>query len=70
MELSGHRERCCRVISWFGRMAGKDRLRPWLGNILKCPETGFSKDKIRPGFWPETKAGEMLRAGLCARVST
>jgi hypothetical protein len=27
-------------------LAEKDRLRPWLGDIMKCPKTGLSENPI------------------------
>jgi hypothetical protein len=33
-------------------VAEKDRLRPWLGDILKGPQNGFRKSKLRTSFWP------------------
>jgi len=44
-------------------LAEKDRLRPWLGDILKGPHNGFRKSKIRTSFWPDTKVGENVPGG-------
>src|SRR5947209_10357715 len=53
-----------------GRMAEKGHLRPWLGDIPKCPENGSPKTQIRRRFRQSRKQPKMLRAGLYARVST
>ena len=53
------------------RMAEKDRLRPWQGDILKCPQNGHLKGKIATGFSARhERPAKMFRAGLYARVST
>jgi predicted site-specific integrase-resolvase len=49
-------------------LARKDRLRPWLGDILKCPENGLLKRQNRETFLGQLrKRSKMLRY---ARVST
>ena len=32
------------------KLAGNYPLRPWLGDILKCPENGFQKGKMWTRF--------------------
>lgn len=50
------------------RMAAADQLRPWLGDILKCPENGLPKRQNRLTFWPVTQAGENVsRWSVCPR---
>jgi hypothetical protein len=52
-------------------MAESIRLRPWWGDVLKCPENGASpKAKSGYVFGQARKRAKMFRAGLYARVST
>jgi len=52
-------------------MAEKDRLRPWLGDILKWPPNGpFPRQNLVTFFGQRRKPEKMFRAGLYARVST
>src|SRR5216684_3637904 len=52
-------------------MAGKDRLRPWLGDIPKWPPNRPFRRQNPPTFLARHEdCPKMLRAGLYARVST
>ncbi|HTP35126.1 MAG TPA: hypothetical protein VMJ75_23275, partial [Candidatus Acidoferrales bacterium] len=52
-------------------LAEKDRLRAWLGDILKCPENGLPRRQNPETFLARHgNSRKMLRAGLYARVST
>ena len=52
-------------------LAEKDRLRPWLGNVLKMArKRGFPKAKSDNVFGQTRKRPKMFRVGLYARVST
>ncbi len=57
----------CRVISWSGRMAGKDRLRPRAGVILKWLQDGLTARRNPETFsasheWIQNVSRRPLRA--------
>ena len=55
----------------IARVAEKDRLRPWVGDILEMPiKRASTEAKSGHVFGQARRPAKMLRAGLYARVST
>ena len=60
-----------RVISWFGRMAESNSLKPCASDLSKWPPNGHPKTaKSKRVFGQRQQPAKMFRVGLYARVST